>query len=307
MGNPRAYVAVALAVTSVSFASLFFRWAESPPLVKAFYRLALASLILLPLVAARQSTRRAFVGLKGKDLLLLTLVGLVLSLHFASWVTSLELTSVAASTLLVTAHPLLVGLLSHFYLREGLHRWILLGMAVGLAGAFMIAVGDYGRGGTAESLMGNLLALFGGVMAALYLLAGRKLRQRMDLLPYAFSVYGTGSAFLLLFTLLLGLTPAPTPGDHGLGVELVLFVALAGVSSIGGHTLYNWALKFLPATVISMSLLGEPLGASILALTFLGEVPGYNVLLGAPLILAGVFLATRPAPGAAASQGSSGA
>lgn len=294
MAGSRAYGAVGFAVVSVSFASLFFRWAESPPLVKAFYRLALAAIILAPFVLVGPTARRALRSLGARDLLLLTLTGLVLALHFGTWVTSLSLTSVASSTLLVTAHPLVVGLASHFYLRESLHRWIVLGIVLGLAGALVIALGDYGSPGAADSLTGDLLALAGGVFAAIYLLAGRRMRQRLDVLPYALTVYGAAALFLLLFTLVLGAGPIPEAPSHGLSVEILLFVALAVISSIGGHTLYNWALRYLPATIISTSLLGEPLGASLLALTFLGEVPRVNVFAGAPLILAGVYLATRP-------------
>lgn len=295
MAGRRAYAAIVVAVLSVSFASLFFRWAESPPLVKSFYRLALATLILLPILAFRRADLDSIRRLTRRDVLLLLGIGLVLALHFATWVTSLELTTVAASTLLVTAHPLVVGLISHYYMKEGVERWIVVGMALGLAGAFVIAIGDYG-GSNVDPLAGDVLAFTGGVMAAIYILAGRRLRQRMELLPYVVSVYGAASIFLLLMVVGSGLSPLPSASTRGPWIELLLFIALAVVSSIGGHTLYNWALKYVPATVVSVSLLGEPLCASVWALIFLAEVPGYNVFVGAPLILVGVYIAARPPP-----------
>lgn len=292
MGTARAYGAIPIAVLSVSFASIFFRWSESDPLVKAFYRLAIAAAILAPLVLIHHGRN---LGIARRDMALMALTGAVLAVHFGTWVTSLNLTTVASSTLLVSVHPLLVGLLSHFVLRERIGRRRALGIALGLAGVATVVLGDH-RGGT-HGLLGDLLALAGGFMAGFYILAGRRLRQRLDLLPYAFTVYAFGALALLVFlgvggALALGPGPLPSGGGHGLGTELLLFLALAVVSSIGGHTLYNWALKHLPASVVSLSLLGEPLGASLLAFLILAERPGDYVFIGGPIILLGIFLAS---------------
>jgi drug/metabolite transporter (DMT)-like permease len=294
-----AYAAIGVAVVGVSFASLFFRLAESPPLVKAFYRLAIAALILLPFVLLRGGT-----GLRGippRDWGLVALTGAILGLHFGTWVTSLGLTSVAASTLLVSCHPVVVGFLSHRYLGDRVRRWVALGIALALGGLAIIALGDYGRGG--DSLLGDLLAFAGGLAAGLYLILGRRLRQRMELLPYVFTVYSIAALTLLGALLLLGEEPLPAAPDHGLAVELLLFLALAVVSSIGGHTLYNWVLRMVPATVVSISLVGEPLGASLLAAAFLGELPTLHVVVAAPAILLGICLASRPPAAASTPMG----
>ncbi len=290
MARATAYVAILVAVVGVSFASLFFRLAESPPLVKAFYRLAIAALILLPIVLLRSG--RSLRAIPLRDWGLMALTGAILGLHFGTWVTSLGLTSVAASTLLVSCHPVVVGLVSHRYLGDRVRRWVALGIALALGGLVIIALGDYGGGG--DSLEGDLLAFAGGVAAGFYLLLGRRLRQRLDLLPYVFTVYSTAALTLLGAILLFGESPVPAAPDHGLVTELLLFLALAVVSSIGGHTLYNWVLRRIPATVISISLVGEPLGASVLAAAFLGEIPKVYVLAAAPVILFGIYLTSRP-------------
>ncbi len=298
MARATAYVAILVAVVAVSFASLFFRLAESPPLVKAFYRLAFAALILLPIILLRSALR----AIALRDWGLMALTGAILGLHFGTWVTSLGLTSVAASTLLVSSHPVVVGFVSHRYLGDRVRRWSAFGIALALGGLVIIAVGDYGGGG--NSLEGDLLAFAGGVAAGFYLLLGRRLRQRLDLLPYVFTVYSIAALTLLGALLLFGESPVPAAPDHGLAIELLLFLALAVVSSIGGHTLYNWALRRIPATVISISLVGEPLGASLLAAAFLGEIPKVYIIAAAPAILLGIYLASRPpAPSAAAPVG----
>jgi drug/metabolite transporter (DMT)-like permease len=279
------YLAIVLAVVSVSFASIFITWSTSPPITIALYRLAIATAILLPFVVLRRGTTLR--NLPRRELLFMAGIGAILATHFTLWIASLKVQgeSVASSVVLVTSHPLLVGLLSHFVLRERLSKWMALGIALGFSGVVVIALADYGLRG---SLLGaDILAFLGGVMAGFYFLAGRRLRQRVGLLDYAFVVYGSATAVLFLYAIALGQSLTPV-GD--LRSELLLFLALAVIPQIGGHTLYNWSLRWVSAPVVSLSLVGEPIGSSLLAWLFLAQVPGAFVAVGAGLALVGIYL-----------------
>lgn len=279
------YLAIVLAVVSVSFASIFITWSTSPPITIALYRLAIATAILLPFVVLRRGTTLR--NLPRRELLFMAGIGAILATHFTLWIASLKVQgeSVASSVVLVTSHPLLVGLLSHFVLRERLSKWMALGIALGFSGVVVIALADYGLRG---SLLGaDILAFLGGVMAGFYFLAGRRLRQRVGLLDYAFVVYGSATAVLFLYAIALGQSLTPV-GD--LRSEFLLFLALAVIPQIGGHTLYNWSLRWVSAPVVSLSLVGEPIGSSLLAWLFLAQVPGAFVAVGAGLALVGIYL-----------------
>ncbi|HEX9340658.1 MAG TPA: DMT family transporter [Thermoplasmata archaeon] len=281
------YGAIALAVVSVSFSAIFISWSESPFVTIALYRLAIASLILSPVVLLDRG--RPLAGIARKDLLVMMGVGGILATHFTLWIGSLKIeavnVAVASSVILVTSHPLLVGVLSHFVLRERLNAWMAIGIALGFSGVIVIAVAD--SGARSASGIGDLLAFLGGVAAGFYFLLGRTLRQRIPLLAYAFVVYVSATAFLFLYALVLGASLTPT-GD--VPREMALFLAMAVIPQIGGHTLYNWSLRWVPAPVVSLSLVGEPIGSSLLAWALLSQTPGIAVGIGGALALAGIYL-----------------
>ena len=284
-GGP--YAAIALAVVSVSFSAIFISWSTSPFITIALYRLALASLILAPF--ALLDRRRPLRGISRRDALIMIGVGAILATHFTLWIGSLKIegvsVNVASSVILVTSHPLLVGVLSHYVLRERLNAWMALGIALGFSGVVVIAVADStARSGSG---IGDLLAFTGGIAAGFYLLAGRRLRQRVPLLAYAFVVYVSATGVLFLYA--LGLRESLLPvGDWR--TELALFLAMAVIPQIGGHTLYNWSLRWVTAPVVSLSLVGEPIGSSLLAWALLSQAPGAAVALGGALALGGIYL-----------------
>jgi drug/metabolite transporter (DMT)-like permease len=226
-------------------------------------------------------TRKEVLGMMG--------VGAILATHFALWIGSLKLegvsVSVASSVILVTSHPLLVGILSHFLLRERLNARMALGIGLGFGGVVVIAIAD--STARSASLVGDLLAFLGGVAAGFYFLAGRRLRQRIPLIAYAFVVYVTATGVLLLYALVLRESLVPV---GPLPREMALFLAMALIPQIGGHTLYNWSLRWIPAPVVSLSLVGEPIGSSLLAWALLNQVPGIAVGIGGALALAGIYL-----------------
>jgi drug/metabolite transporter (DMT)-like permease len=301
-GVKRAPAAIIVAVVCVSFASVFIRWGldlGASALVIAVYRLGFATMLLAPLLLT--SSGAQLCTLTVRDYGLLAVVGFALAAHFATWIYSLQLVDVATSVVLVTSHPLLVAVASHFLFRERVTRGMAIGIALGFGGVVLIAAAQSGRGGS--SLLGGLLALLGAVGAGAYLLAGRRLRQRMDLAPYATTVYAFSVLFLLLFSFL---TATPVVVTSNFAPLMAILLLMAVVSQIGGHTLYNFALKHVSATVVSTSLLGEPIGAALLAFVLLGEAPGCIgggicpttglVVLGSALALMGIYLTARASP-----------
>ena len=213
-------------------------------------------------------------------------VGLVLAVHFASWISSLSFTSVASSVIFVHADPIIVAVVSHFFLKEHITRSRLLGILIAFTGATIIAVGDFGLGEI--NLYGDVLALIGAVMLGIYILSGRRIRQNLDLFTYVTPVYATSAAALTLGCALTGTPLVPYPPR-----EYLLFIAIAVVPMIFGHTVYNWVLKYLEAPVVSISLLGEPVVATILALLFLNEAPSTLALIGGGITLAGIYQCVR--------------
>jgi len=274
-----------VSIVAVSTASLLIRWSSAPPLAIASYRLLFSTLILLPFYIRFGGIRKLRESPR-KDVLTLMAVGVVLALHFASWITSLSLTSVASSVIFVHADPIFVAAVSHFVFKERINRGTLLGIVVAFAGATIIAIGDAGIG--EANLYGDFLALLGAVMLGLYILAGRRLRQSLDLVSYVTPVYATSAVVLILGSVVTGTRLAPFPPR-----EYILFIALAVVPMIFGHTVYNWALRYVKASVVSISLLGEPVGATILAFLFLNEAPSTLALIGGGITLAGIYQCVR--------------
>jgi drug/metabolite transporter (DMT)-like permease len=244
----------------------------------------IAELFLLPF--ALPSLKRELSELDGRTLLGLVMVGSALALHFGLWIWSFQFTTVASSVLLVTTHPVFVALISFAAFGERLGSKVIIGMITALIGSVIVIGGDLSFAG--DALKGNLLALGGGLMAGLYLLAGSRFRKKLSLPTYAYLVYGPASLFLLGACLLSGIEMVPSDPS-----EYLIFLLLALGPMLAGHTIYNWALKYVSPTVISVTLLGEPVGSSILALVILSESPGLGAIIGGPVVLAGIFLVAR--------------
>ena len=291
----RPYLVITTGIVAVSFASIFIRLAEAPSLVIAAGRLTIASLILAPptLIRAKDELQALTRG----DLLLALLSGLFLGLHFATWISSLEYTSVASSVVFVSTSPMFVGLASHFLLKERVSRQMFVGIAVSVLGGMIVCYGDFGLG--ARELFGDFLALAGAVAVSGYLLVGRRLRRKLSLLSYIFLVYSTAAVFLIAVCLVVGHAFSGYPQQ-----TYLMFVLLALVPQIIGHSSYNWALKYLPATFVGVGTLGEPVGSTILAYFILNEVPTLAKIGGGVLILAGIYVSSRAGSVAGYDSGS---
>jgi drug/metabolite transporter (DMT)-like permease len=280
------WLTLSLAVGFVSFGAILVRLAAAPPLAVSFYRVAIASLILLPFAAP--DARRSWPALDGRRRLLVVAAGLALALHFATWIASLSYTTVASSVLLVNTAPLFAIVLSRLFLHEKPSAVVQVAIPVAFAGAALIALGDWT--GSPGSLLGNGLALAGAVTLAVYQVVGRGLRDALPLNAYVLAVWGTAALALAVlarsFGVLLGGYPKRT---------WLLFVALAIVPTIGGHGLVNKSLRSLPAPTVGLFLLGEPVIASLLAWLLLRETPGPWTLAGGAVVLGalGLVLARR--------------
>ncbi len=279
----KAYLAIGVAMVAVSWASIFVKWSTSTPFIIAGYRLGFTCLFLLPymLLSGGFSGIRRF---DTRDLALILTSAVALAFHFGLWIVSLTLTLVPTSAILVTSHPLFVAAVSHFLLNERVKRIAVAGIVIAFSGVIVISLSDLGVG--SESLLGDMLAFMGGICAGIYFLSGRVARQRVSLGPYVFSVYGLSAAFLFVGAAFAGDTLIVT-SSH----EIALFLVMAAVPSILGHTMFNYALKAVPAHIISTSVLAEPVGASILVFFLLPhEIPGPWIFLGGALVIGGLYI-----------------
>lgn len=276
---------LSVAVAAVSAGAILVRLSEAPSSVAAFYRVLFTTLPLAAVAALRH--RRAFGRIRSRDLAFAVLSGVALAVHFATWFESLRWTSVAASVTLVQAQPVFVALGAWLLLREHVTRRMAVGIAVAVGGMVSMSLGDFFRGMAVgpRPVYGNALALSGAVAAAAYVLAGRSLRQRVALVPYVTVVYGVCTVVLFGFVLATGQPLAGYPSR-----EWLLFAGLAAGPGLLGHTVLNWALAHLESSVVSVSLLGEPVGATLLAFSLLSETPTPVTAIGGCVVLAGIYV-----------------
>jgi drug/metabolite transporter (DMT)-like permease len=288
------YLGLFISIASVSFAAILIKLVEIHemyPLSVAFYRLLFTTLLILPVVIVHRKTREELLTLPLRTLGIMVLIGVILGFHFAFWFTSLTLTSVASSVILVTAHPLLVGPVSHFFLGERLSRFNVVGILLSVCGVITLVYGNYEfSSNSIDSLIGNLLAIAGGIAAGFYILGGRKVRKTVSIGTYAFVVYLVGSLVLLVICVVLR-SPLGTISTRDFGI----LVLLALIPGILGHTLYNWSLRHVRASLASVALLGEPIGSSLLAIVapWIQQIPSEFTILGGGIILFGIYLTAK--------------
>lgn len=276
--------AMGFAVLALASSSIFIAKLERvPALVIAFYRMALAAAFLTP--AAITLKRRELSSFGRRDLALLALGGFFLAVHFGAWITSLKYIPIATSVVLVNSHPLFVVIASYFFLGEKPVARGLAGTAMGLAG--MAVISKDALSDLQLAIKGDGLAIVGALAVVGYFIVGRKARARISLLGYATPLYAVCSAFLLVMVL-----ATRSPLYPYTATEWVYFVALAIVPTILGHTVFNWALKHVRPSTISLAFLCEPVVASVLAFFVLGQRPTVATLIGGALIMAGIYLTT---------------
>ncbi|MBI5825031.1 MAG: DMT family transporter [Chloroflexi bacterium] len=304
MTNTRARLllpfAIGIAILAVSTASIFIRFAQDdgmPSLVIAALRLTFATAILTPLALTQHLDEiKRFTP---TEILLGVFSGIFLAVHFATWISSLEYTSVASSVVFVTTGPLWVALLSPMLLKEHLAQTAMIGLAMSIVGGAIIGLSDacvWDGGLTCPDLVnimqgramwGNFLALAGAWAVTGYLIIGRKLRAGVSLVPYIFLVYGMAAIVLIIIMFASGNSPF---GFEAKTYGWIFLLAL--LPQLVGHSTYNWALKYLPAALVAVTTLGEPIGSAILAFFILKETPAITTIIGGLFILTGIYLAS---------------
>jgi drug/metabolite transporter (DMT)-like permease len=269
------FVVLGIGVAVVSFAAILIRYAHAEgasSLGIAAARLGIAALVLAPLAWMRHG--REILALGRRALLLCVLSGSLLALHFWTWISSLEYTSVASSTALVTTNPIWVGLASALLLRERPARAAIAGIVLSIAGSLLIFASDAQLQDSGRApMLGNLLALLGALAASGYLLVGRALRSGISLLAYVWLAYATAAILLLLGLMVSGASLGDVPPSAW---PFLLLLAIG--PQLVGHTAFNWALRRLSATFVAVSILGEPLGSTL-------------QFIGFALLLSGIFVA----------------
>jgi drug/metabolite transporter (DMT)-like permease len=285
-GRSAAPLALAGATVAVSVSAILVQEARSDAATVVWLRMALAVGLLAPW--ALPQLRRGTVGGSRRDSLLVAVAGILLAIHFLSWTASLMYTSVAASVLLVSLHPLIVAPVGARLHGDAVDARVLAAIGLALSGTVVTCAGGFGAGGSA--LKGDLLALAGGVALAGYLLIGRARRDRGGVAAYSALVYAIVSAAAAGVATVGGQLHAPSIRT------LIACIGLAAVCTVGGHTVFNWTLRRLPASTVSLSFLGEPPLAALLALVILGQRLTAPTVVGGVLILAGLAVALRSTP-----------
>lgn len=272
-----------LGIVSVSFAASLIRLAESGPAVVASLRLIFASAVLMPVLFFSRSLREEILSISARDFLLMMLSGFFLAMHFIAWITSLYFTSVTSSVVLVTLSPVFISLYSVMIFREKVDIRFWLGLIIAVAGCIVLGSGGAGEG--EWNLRGDMLALAGAVAVAGYFLVGSRLREKLSLFAYIIPVYTIAAVFLTVFAILSGNSLL----DEGGKTYLYCFL-MAVVCQLFGHSSFNWALRKLKASIATVAIIGEPVGASMIAYLLLGSVPASIELIGGGIILGGIAI-----------------
>lgn len=282
------YTVLFIGVLIASTASILIRYAQGTGMSSlsiAAGRLGLAALMLTPLALHRSG--QEIRHLSRRDVIFGAAAGVFLAIHFASWISSLEYTSVASSAALVSTNPLWVGLASLFLFRERLPWTILVGIALTLIGTIVIGISDSSSSTQSNPLLGNTLALIGAMTASGYLLIGRDLRRRLSTMAYIWLVYTSAAVVLVIWALI--------SGQQFLGFPPLAYLFVLGLAlgpQLLGHTAFNYALSGLSATYVAVAILGEPIGSSLLAFLLFGETVAFLQFVGIALLLVGIVIAS---------------
>ena len=275
------YVAIAIGVISVSLSAIFVKMSSAESAVIAFYRMLFSVLIMSPIFLLKYKSELKL--LQKKDWLFSIVAGVFLAFHFILWFESLNYTSVASSTVLVTLQPIFAFVGTYFFFKEKLSFKIILSALVAIAGSMIISWGDFKLSGTA--FYGDILALIACALITTYLLFGQDVRKRLSLITYTFVVYTISTITLFFYVLIKGESFGPYPES-----DWFWFIMLALIPNLLGHILFNWAIKWVSTNVISIAILFEPVGAAILAFYVFQETLTTTQTIGGLIVIAGILL-----------------
>ncbi len=281
MSKNNVRIIVIIAVIFVSFGSILTKLSQAPPLVIAAYRKGFATLIILPMFVLRKKDE--IKNLNKKSILLCILSGIFLALHFVSWITALSYTSITSLTVLVNMHPIFVVIGAYFILKEEITRKTIFTVFLTLLGTIIISLGDSNI--DSSMLYGDVLSIFGAFFVSGYMLIGRKVRKYISVTTYTFIVYLVCTIILFILAII--------NNDKLFGYsmrEWLIFISLAVLCTLLGHSIYNWALKYLDSTFVSTSALGEPMFATIWAYFIFNEIPTIWNIIGGSIVIVGIYL-----------------
>ena len=276
--NP--YIPIIIGVISISLSAIFVKLAEAESGVIAFYRMLFSVLIMSPLFFLKY--KHELKSLNKKDWLFTSVAGVFLAFHFILWFESLNYTSVASSTVLVTLQPIFALAGTYLFFNEKVSIKAIMATFVAISGSVLIAWGDFRVSG--DAFYGDILALIACALITGYFLFGQEVRKRLSLITYTMVVYSVSTIVLFLYVLVVDQSFGPYDSN-----EWILFLLLAIVPNLLGHNLFNWAIKYVSTNIISISILFEPIGATLLAFIIFGEYLTYTQVLGGVVVIVGMI------------------
>lgn len=280
--NPK--IIVIIGVIFVSFSSILVKASSAPALIISTYRLAFTVILITPSALIR--CKKEFRETKWTTLLLSAVSGILLALHFATWITSIKYTSIASSTVLVNTHPIFIVVLTWLFFREKQSKRALFSIGLTILGGAIISSGDNTLG--SNVLYGDMLAVLGAAFVSGYMLIGRIIRQKLSVTAYTLIVYLSCTLTLLTLNLITSTPLYPYPLK-----EFIIFLALAVCCTILGHSIFNWSLEYVKPTFLSMSMLGEPVFATVWAVFIFAEFPTLWNVIGSIMILWGIYIFSK--------------
>lgn len=275
------YIPIIIGVISVALSAIFVKLATAEAGVIAFYRMLFSVILMLPIFLMKYKQELSI--FTKKEWTYSSIAGVFLAFHFIFWFESLNYTSVASSTVLVTLQPIFAFVGTYFFFKETISFKAILAAIIAISGSFIISWGDFQVSGAA--LYGDLLALVGCALITAYLLVGQDIRKRISLITYTFVVYSISTITLFVYVLVKGESFGPHPS-----ADWFWFVMLALIPNLFGHTLFNWALKWVSTNVISIAILFEPVGASILAYYIFRESLSLSQITGGIVVITGILV-----------------
>lgn len=272
------FILLFIGILTISFSAILIRMSESNPLVIATYRMGISSLILFPFFILKKEK------IENKEKFLFVLSGIFLAFHFYTWITSLRFTTIMSSTVLVTTNPIFVSIFSYLIFKKRLKLKTFLAIILSMLGIFLMSY----SGQFSMNFKGNSLALIGAIFASLYIVTNFALRKKYNLINIVFRVYFISFLILLFLSLILKENLISVPKR-----EYLLLFLIALFPQVIGHSIFNFALKFLSPIFISLTILGEPIGATLLGILFFREFPKTLEFLGGALIIIAILIAEK--------------
>ena len=275
------YIPIAIGVISVSLSAILVKLANADAGVIAFYRMLFSVLLMTPLFLSKYT--HELKGLMKRDWIFSGFAGVFLAFHFILWFESLNYTSVASSTVLVTLQPLFAFAGTYFFFKEKLSLKTILAGIIAITGSVFISWGDLKVSG--EAFFGDVLALIACALVTAYFLLGQDVRKRLSLVTYTMVVYAVSTITLFFYVLIKGESFGPYPS-----IDWLWFISLAIIPNLLGHTLFNWSVKYVSTNVISIAILFEPIGAAILAMFIFKEYLVVSQVIGGLVVIFGIML-----------------